>query len=50
MMALGTLHNGKWLTYGYNYFNNGVVAAISLQTGEVLAVEILTKHCQMCEQ
>lgn len=45
---LGVSLDGTWQRRGYVSMN-GIVAAISIDTGEIVDVEIMSRHCRMCE-
>ena len=44
---VGVSVNGTWQRRGFSS-NNGVVTAISIDTGKVVAVEIMSKTCKGC--
>lgn len=45
----GVSVDGSWHRRGYSSLN-GVVTALSIDTGEVLDVEVMTKHCAGCKK
>lgn len=46
---LEVAHDGTWQKRGFKT-KNGVCSLTSLDTGEVLDVEVLTKYCSGCEK
>ncbi|XP_065641660.1 uncharacterized protein LOC136073639 [Hydra vulgaris] len=43
----GVSVDGTWQRRGFSS-NNGIVAAISIDTGRVLDIEVMSKYCQAC--
>ena len=48
MADIGVSVDGTWQRRGYSSLN-GVVVAISIDTGKILDLEILTRYCRQCE-